>query len=168
VAVKVEIRAATFEDARELAPRLRPEEVAEVAASHGVPPLEALEESLRQSEEAWVALFDGQVACMWGVVPLYATFLGGRTGSVWLLTSDLVERYPKVFWRGCLFLLPQLFLRWDCLMNAIDVRHEKAIRWARRLGFPLLSPHPFGLEGQPFSLFSVRKEDTPWAQPSRS
>jgi hypothetical protein len=156
---QVEVRPATFEDARELAPRLRPEEVAEVLASGGHTPLEALEEGLRASEEAWTALFDGQVACVWGVAPLYSTMLGGRTGCVWLLTSDLIERFPKAFWRGCLFLLPDLFRRWDCLVNAIDARHEKALRWARRLGFPLLPPHPFGLEGQPFQAFSVRKEN---------
>jgi hypothetical protein len=150
---------ATEAHARALAPRMRPAEVDEVRASGGRAPLGALLAALEISAVARTALFDGEVACMWGVVTLRRSSLVGSVGAAWLLTSDLVERYPKVFWRGCKAELPLLFESWDLLVNAIDARHEKAIRWARRLGFPLAEAEAFGAEGLPFRTFRARKED---------
>jgi hypothetical protein len=143
---------------------MRPEEVLECAA-HGLTPEGALLDSLERSEEAYAAIFDGQVACLFGVVHL-ATWNGERIGGAWLLTSDLVERHRKAFWRACRPALLELFERWDVLVNAIDVRHEKAIRWAERLGLQLGPAEPFGLAGEPFRAFRARREDV-WAQPQR-
>lgn len=160
MAVELVIRPAVLEDALALAPRMRAEEVAEVRASGGFYPREALIDSLAHSDEAWTALFDGQVACMWGVAEVPgSSALTGRVGAVWLLTSDLVERYPKTFWRACRGELARLFERWAVLVNAIDARHEKAVRWARRLGFPLQPADSFGEYALPFHRFRVRRED---------
>lgn len=165
-APRVEIVPATPELAREMAPRMRPAEVAEVAAAEGFTPEQALLESLARSEEAWAALFDGQVACMWGVVVLRRTAVGGHHGGAWLLTTDLVERHPKAFWRGCRAEVGRLLSRYASLTNAIDTRHAKAVRWALRLGFPLEAPAPFGVEGQLFHHFTARREDA-WAPSAR-
>jgi hypothetical protein len=159
MAVEVRIVPATAALARELAPRMRPAEVDEVRASGRHTPLGALLAGLEASSIAHAALFDGKVACMWGVVPMRWSALVGRIGAVWLLTSDLVERHPKAFWRGCRAELPRLFESCDMLVNAIDARHDKAVRWARRLGFPLEEPQAFGADGLPFHWFRVRKED---------
>lgn len=157
--MRVEIVAATAAHAEALAPRMRPAEVAEVVAAGGYSPLEALLESLQHSGVAFAALFDGEVACMWGVAHVRRSVTAGRVGAVWLLTSDLVEKHPKAFWRGCKAEILRLFGDYDVLFNAIDARHEKALRWAWRLGFPLEEPAPFGVEGRKFSFFRVRKED---------
>lgn len=155
---RVEIVLARAAHADVLAPRMRGVEVDEIRASGNHSPLSALLQGLQRSSIAHAALFDGQVACMWGVVPLRTSALVGRIGAVWLLTSDLVERHPKAFWRGCRAELPRLFESFDMLVNAIDARHDKAVRWARRLGFPLEEPAAFGVDELPFHWFRVRKE----------
>jgi hypothetical protein len=150
---------ATGAHARELAPRMRASDAAEVLASGGYTPYEALNDALLQSDMAYTALFDGQVACMWGVTPVRRSALVGRIGAAWLLTSDLVERYPRAFWRGCKVELERLFESYDLLVNAIDCRHEQAIRWSKRLGFRLEEPQSYGEDGLLFRWFRVRKED---------
>jgi hypothetical protein len=160
---RVEIVQARLEHAHDLAPRMRAADVAEVQASGGYSPLEALVDSLRYSAPfAWAALFDGKVACIWGVEPLRRSIIAGRVGAVWMLTSDLVEKHPRAFWRGCRSAVPLLFEATDppldVLVNLIDARHEQALHWARRLGFQLEEPAAFGHEGRPFVRFTVRKE----------
>lgn len=152
MAVSVVTRPATEVDAQDLAPRLRPAEVAEVMAATGQEPLEALMDGVASGGEAWAVFFDGQLAFMWGVREV-----AGRVGAAWLLASDLVERYAKTFWKYCLSQLGGLLHRWDAVFNAIDVRHEQAIRWATRLGFHLSEPAPFGVAGLPFARFSVTR-----------
>jgi hypothetical protein len=138
---------------------MRPAEVLEIRASGNHTPLGALLTGLKTSSIARTALYEGEVACMWGVVPLRTSLLVGRIGAAWLLTSDLVERHPKAFWRGCRAELARLFEAYDMLVNAIDARHCVALRWARRLGFRLEEPSAFGGEGLAFHQFRVRQED---------
>jgi hypothetical protein len=155
----VRIVSATRELAAELAPHVRPDEVAEVLAMDGATPLEALLAGLELSDPVRAALFDGEVAAIWGVVPGGKSVLRGRVGVAWMLTSAAVERHPKAFWRGCRAELPKLFERYDTLANAIDARHRKALGWACRLGFQLGQPAPMGIAALPFARFIVRKED---------
>lgn len=160
MAVEVEARVATADDAQELAARLRSVEVDEVRASSGCEPLPVIIEAIGASSEAWAVSFDGRLAFVWGVVGMTDTILAGRTGAAWLLTTDLVERHSKAFWQYCLRELPSLLARWDVLLNEIDARHEKALRWARRLGFQVdEAPEPFGAQGLPFYAFRVTKGD---------
>lgn len=145
--------------AEALAPRMREPEVLEVRASGGYDPLTALLDALEHSERAYAALIDGEVACMWGVEHVRYSAASGRVGAVWLLTSPLIEKHRKVFWKGCRLELRSLFEAYDLLVNAIDARHVQAVRWARRLGFPLEEPRSFGVEGRQFYWFRVRRED---------
>jgi hypothetical protein len=155
---EVTICRADIGHAYDLAEALREADRLEVEAATGRDVLPVLIESIETSSEAWAVHVDGRLLCVWGVVPLEESLLG-RVGAGWLLTTDLVERYAKAFWRLCLRLLPGLLERWDLLVNAIDVRHEKAIRWARRLGFNLQAPAPFGAAGLPFCAFTVHRGD---------
>jgi hypothetical protein len=159
VAPEVRIVPATPELARLMAPRMRPADVAEVRAAAGYTPLEALLDSIENSEVSACALFDGEPACIWGVAALRSSVTQGRMGAVWMLTADPVERHPRAFWRGCRRELRRLFEFYDVLINAIDGRNEQALRWGARLGFRLDQPSPYGVEGLPFCWFSVRKED---------
>lgn len=159
----VSIVPATADHARALAPRVRAAEAAEVQAAAGHTPLEAILDALAQSDLAFTALFDGEVACMWGATPIRRSAVAGRIGAAWLLTSDLVERHPKTFWRGCKAELAYLFGSYDVLVNAIDARYDKSIRWAARLGAELDAPEPYGAEGRPFRWMKLKKGDAAWA-----
>lgn len=159
MAADVYVRVADETDAAMLAPRVRAVEVDEVRASMGCTALEALLKGVRESAEAWSVWFDGELACMWGVVrqPLPGV------GCAWLLTSDLVERQPKTFWRTCLAILPSVLERWPLLINAIDTRHEQATRWATRLGVRWM-PEALEANGQRFMEFRLTQEGHTWAR----
>lgn len=149
---------ATWDDVATVALNIREEERSEIEAATGMHPLPALVISAELSALTHTTKVCGETLCIWGVQETESPVLGERHGSVWLISTDAIERHPRAFWKECLAHLPRLFDSWDVLTNAIDVRHEKAIRWAERLGFQLEPPAPYGVEGLPFRKFSLRKE----------
>ena len=152
------VRPPRLGDVEALAATMRAADREELVAAHGWTPLWALMRGLEDSTEVWTVVADGKVAAMYGVVELGQYDYGERWGIGWLLTSDLVETHKRAFWRACKLHVADLFTRWDGLYNAIDCRHEKAIRWAKRLGFELFDPAPYGIEGLEHQAFLARKE----------
>jgi hypothetical protein len=143
---------------------MRDAEVDEVRVSMGMVPLAALFDSVKRSAEVGVARMANRVVCIWGVTLVSDSVLTGKVGCAWLLTSDLVTRYPKAFTRQCRAVIEDMFSRWDVLTNAIDCRYSASIRWAKHLGFPLQPPKALGPLGYEFQTFRVRKGDLSWAQ----
>jgi hypothetical protein len=164
MAVDIKVEIATAAHAEELAPHLRAEDVAEIRAADGTEPLPALLTSVDVSDEVWAVRFNGELALIFGVMP-YDSKGGGRVGVAWMVPSAIIERHPAAFWRLSREMLPWLLERWDALINAIDVRHEKALRWAKRLGMKLDAPAPFGEAKLDFRSFIVTREDLACARP---
>lgn len=145
--------------ATELAEKMRPAERAELIASMGQDPLAVVQKGIVDSAEAWSVFFDGELACIWGVVEMPKGPDGEKLGLGWLLSTSVVERKAKTFWSECLRILPELLSRWDVIVNAIDLRHTQALRWADRLGFRFETPRPMGPDGIAFTPFSITQED---------
>jgi hypothetical protein len=150
-----EIRPAVESDAAVLAMTIRQEDREEIVASDGPDVYDTILESVRRSEEAWALLIDGELACIWGVVRSPNGLGSVADGVVWMLSTNVINRKPKTFWRECKRLVPELVARWGLLVNAIDIRHEKAIRWGNRLGFRFTNVSRFGIGGNLFAFFSV-------------
>lgn len=159
MSARLEIRLASALDCRRLANRMRPDDIAEIRAMSGRAPIDSLLWGLRWSREAWVATVDNEPMCIWGVVGGEGSVLGGQQGLGWLLTSDVLDDYPLMFWRASKQVLAGLLDRWASLTNMIDCRHEKALRWAQRLGFHFETPRPFGVLGLQFQQFTVSRGD---------
>lgn len=143
------IRPATAYDAAELAANMRPADVAEVRAAGGYTPLGALEDALLMSNGmAWALRVDGQIMAMFGLVR--ASFVPDEL-TVWALTSTLVDRKPKVFMKASKNVIGR-FRRLPCsaLVNWVDARHGQSLRWAKKIGFTVDPPAPYGLERLPF------------------
>jgi hypothetical protein len=155
---RVIVRPSTIEDVGELAATMRDADKKEVLATTGNNPVDSLINGLA-GIECWTATVDGRVLCMWGVSDGMRSLLGGSVGVGWLLTSELVDMYPKLFWQTCKTVLAGMLERWGCLVNFIDCRHHQAIRWASRLGFKLEEPQPFGHAGALFRRFTVSQGD---------
>lgn len=147
---------ATLAHAVELAPRLRAADAAEVLASGGYDPLSALIESVEASDGAWAAFFGEELGCLFGVSR--GPFLSFRAYP-WLLTSDVVERHPKVFLRACKIVLAGWVERYGTLEQAVDARYRVALRWAAHLGFEVDPPLPFGVAGLPFCRITLRRAE---------
>lgn len=161
--VNVEIVPASTEAAVELAANMRAADAAEVAASHGLDPLSAVVHSMTISAEAWAVYFNGKIACVWGVCPLRDGLLTGRVGSVWMLSAKTVERFKVTFFRWSRKILAAALDRWDELVNVVDARYHRAIKWGARLGFVYGEPVRFGPSDFLFVPFRVTKESL-WAR----
>lgn len=149
---------ATEEHALALAPTMRPEDAAEVLASGGYSPEEALVESLKVSSEAYTLLLDGKPAVMWGVVAMPTrTILEPPTGVVWLLGGEAIRRRKRLFLRLSRVGVSLLLERYALLVNAVDARYVGALRWVRWLGFKVGEAEPFGEAGLPFHPISIRR-----------
>lgn len=130
--------------------RMRPADAAEVMASGGYSPVEAIIESWAHSRETWTAAFNGQVAAMFGVARHPAgTELAPMTVA-WLLTTTTVDKYPILFYKHCKERLAQISERYGLLFNYVDARHVRALEWAARLGFKVHEAIPFGKNGEKF------------------
>jgi hypothetical protein len=152
----IEIKKATFRDADELAPIMRKEDMAEVAAADGFTAQDALETALGMSKEAWTARVHGEVMAIFGVADM--NVLTGYAVP-WALTSPVVDRYPKEFYYHSKRVVRIWRSRYAFLFNMIDARYEKALRWAKKIGFEVGEPQPFGKAGLPFCLITMRGDD---------
>jgi hypothetical protein len=154
----------TFELARRehaelLAIRMRKADAAEILASGGYRPLPGLLAALEWSRrygQAWCGLIDGAPAALFGV--------GKRTllspcANPWLLTGDLVERSPRLFWRASKAVVATWLEEFDELEQHVDARYTQALRWAARLGFTVGPAEPFGRRGAPFCRIHLRRPD---------
>jgi len=145
---------AVLEHVATVADRMRPADVAEVAAMSGLSPHDALAFSIERASNCWTAILDGQPEVMFGVSDLNILT---RTGSPWLLGTDAVEREYRMFLRQSRDWSEQLFERYDLLRNFVDDRNEVSKRWLQWLGFTLLDPMPVGRNGEMFRLFELRR-----------
>ncbi len=146
----VEIRPATLRDALTLV--LRRADREEVEALSGRNPREVLVESVERSSSAWAGLADGELVCLFGVVPLT---LSGVTGIPWLLGSPAVCDYSRQFLRRNKAFVRAMLQEYPVLKNVVDARNTVSIRWLRWLGFTMGEPTPMGTAGLPFIPFEM-------------
>lgn len=146
----VEIRPATFRDALTLALRRADREEAE--ALTGRHPREVLVESVERSTYAWAGLANGELVCLFGVVPLT---LIGITGTPWLVGSDAVCAYSRPFLRRNRAFVRAMLREYPVLRNVVDARNTVSIRWLTWLRFTFGEPAPMGAQGLPFIPFEM-------------
>src|SRR5690606_24772524 len=128
----------------------------------GSTPLEALHESVRASDFAKTIFVDGEVLAIYGVVSQGATLLTARDHAcVWMLSGTAVEKHKKLFLRASRAVVQTLLRDYRSLSNVVDARYEKAIRWAKWLGFEVGDPTPLGPQGEMFRPIEIRSST--WA-----
>lgn len=152
MALKEFYRSVREEDYAFLAAHMRPTDVAEMKATQGEDvDLEALlRESVRLSGyvDSGVALDTGELVLMRGVVEYPCG------GIPWMLATPRAEEFTRDFiiegrrWVG------EMLERYGHLVNYVDARNTKSIRWLRKLGFRIHEPEPFGVQQLPFHKFT--------------
>lgn len=154
MAPDVSIVEATPEHALDLAPRIRPEDAAEVMASGGYSPIQALEMSMSISLISLTLLIDGKPAAMFG---LAKSKLDEGVGFPWLLTTDLIAKHQKTFFGMCAPALAEMLEVFPTLVQLVDQRYAAALRWLERLGFERQAVVLFGQELRPFVPVILRR-----------
>lgn len=141
---------ATIHHAKDMAPRMRPMEVEEIMASHMMTPLQCLTEGVQTSISAWSWIVDNEVACMFGISK-FNVF--DDDCYAWLLSSNLIDKYPMRFARRCKEVLPELLSHNGALIGNVDARYALSIRWLQWMGAKIENAEPFGVMGLPFHRF---------------
>lgn len=110
---------------------LHPDDVEEIRVC-GFSTSFGVHETVRRSQQVWVALAPEGPVCMWGV-ERNSTLLGGVAG--WLLTSNLIGKYAKPFIRQAKPCIVALGEQYGYIENFVDSRHKSALRFFEWLGF---------------------------------
>lgn len=129
---------------------MRPDDAAEVMASDGYTPVEAVMESWAVSHEAWTARINGEVGAMLGVVAHRESTLLAPINLVWMLTTRVVDKYPVAFYKASYRVVRDLATRHGLLINYVDARYARALGWAERIGFKMSPPLALGTHGELF------------------
>ena len=148
-------RPATFEDCRDLAPRMRSQDAKEVMASNGKEPYEALSESFRVSSECYTIIHeDGEIVGMFGVADceIFA--------SPWLLGSDKLPETKRVMLPVSAKWVEEMNIKHPLLLNYVHADNTVSMRWLKSLGFQFINLiKEYGVGKEPFYQFVRIKEN---------
>lgn len=111
---------------------IRPAARDQIAAVEGIGPAEVLARNLAASDRAWAGWIGGDIAAMWGVVPL--TLLSD-TAAPWLIGGHGIDRHPIAFLRQSRAVINEMQRGYELLRGFVRVGHARALAWARWLGF---------------------------------
>lgn len=142
-------------DIQFVAEHMRGADRAELAAVHGeqASPLHLLAQAVLNSPDVWTGVTaDGEPICICGVAP--RCLLTG-SASPWLLGTEKLFTEPGALVREGHRYIGRMRLIYPELVNYVDARNTKSIRWLRRLGFTVHPAEPYGRAGLPFHRFDL-------------
>lgn len=155
--MKAQLVPATREHAQAIAANARDADRDELWASSRSEPLDAMLRGLEGTPRAWVGMYDGEPACMFGAWPFSA--LGG-IAAAWMIGSRVLEGHgaQRALLRVSKPVVAYMRDQYpELLYNFVDERNTSAIRWLRWLGFEFAEAIPYGVDGLPFLPFYMKK-----------
>lgn len=111
-------------------------------------------ESPKHSNWTLTFLVNGEIACVMGLAPLDG--LLGTRGVPWLLGTDVLDRHPGALMKTCPRYIAGMLGSYPHLLNFVDARNTRSIRWLKRLGFKIYPAVPYGVSQLPFHLFEMK------------
>jgi hypothetical protein len=92
---------------------------------------EVLRECIWRSIEIRQGLVDGEVACVWGLIP--PTILS-NTAYLWLCTTDIIAEHKFLFIRHSQRYIEEALKRYSTIIGEVVGHNPPARRWIRWLG----------------------------------
>lgn len=135
-----------------MAGRWRQADIDELWAAGHHTPEECVKVGIEHSPMAWTAFLDGVPVAVFGVStpPLLSS-----TGIPWMVGTVELDRHGSLLLKQGREKVGLMLTQFKRLMNFVDARNTKAIRWLKRLGFKFGEAQPYGAEGLPFYLFTM-------------
>jgi hypothetical protein len=127
---KVEIKAATTEDARVVAMSLRAPDEVEVHLLTGKPAVEAIEQSLEDSSVSFVGYIDDEPVAVLGLA-----HLSDDVGIPWMLGTPSLDKSARHWLKVADEWVEAMQGWYPVLTNIVHNKNTKSIRWLKRLGF---------------------------------
>jgi hypothetical protein len=113
-----------------------------------------LARSMMLSSLCWTGITkDREPVCFFGVPPFS---LLGDIGRPWMLGTDKAHQFPRVLVVEGRRYVERMLGLYPHLVNYVDARNTRSVRWLARLGFTVHAPHPHGEAGLPFHRFELR------------
>ncbi len=134
-----------------LAENAREADIAELWATNHVTPKEALLHGLNISR-CWTGRLYGEPVCMFGFTPVE---WGENVAAVWMVGTKKIDEKPLTFLKGSRSAVDFMLSQKPVLVNYVDDRHKKAIRWLRNLGAEIFEPVEYGIDKLPFHFFQI-------------
>ena len=91
---------------------------------------------IRVSLYSYAAIYEGQVAAIYGVkgMPL------GNSVYLWLVCSEMCERFPITFLRSSRKVVDDLLTRFERVHGLVLCDFDKSVRWLRWIGCDMYEP----------------------------
>jgi hypothetical protein len=140
-----------------LASQMSAEDRAECAAM-GFGPYRALRLGFDRSVASWCGLKlpENRPLGAFGVMPVDG--LLGEMGAPWFLSTPELRRYPVMFLKECAESLRKVHDIFPVLVEMVDARHKRGIKWVKWLGFELTGPVKWGPLGMDFYRAERRRD----------
>ena len=100
------------------------------------------------------ALYDGVPMAMFGT---HKESPIGVTATIWMLGTSDVGKCPRELITKAREVISKGLLENVELMNYIDCRYKKTLRWLKHLGFSFGEPFVLGVNGEEFIKASIRR-----------
>ena len=113
-----------------ITPYLRQQDLDEIHASTELSPELAVAYSIANSERGFTALLDNIPCAVFGVAQ----------GTIWLVGTDEIAKYPVTFFRVSRNIFPKLSHGYPMLQNYVHVTNTLSLRWLQWLGFHVDPP----------------------------
>jgi hypothetical protein len=150
----MEIVEATEAHAIALAPFLRDADREELTKATGRPIEEILIESVNSLGEHWAFIENGKTICLLGISE--HSWMDSE-GVIWLVASDEVASHRKDILAMSRNYIDEKQKHYRLLYNYIDIHNTSSIRWLKWLGFEVQDPVPWGVNGDLFHRFELRR-----------
>lgn len=150
---RLQVIPATEADILQIAQNLRQADIDEIQASRGndVELVQHLTWCFNKSSHCWVAIDDEAIpVTVFGVAPVPGVSV---SGSPWLLGTDELDLYPSFLAKDSKPYVDLMHEYYPYLLNRVDVRNTKAIRWLQKLGFKMQYQMKHGPYAMPFWFF---------------
>ena len=145
---KPHLRLATEVDCIYLSENLREEDIQEIKAVTGLPPLLSLLCGLKMSSVPLVICnADCKPVAMLGVVP------NGLIGFIWMVGTDDLKKISLSFLRNSKDVCDVLKGKHQILHNYVDKRNKLHINWLKWMGFSIINEINYGIENRKFYEF---------------
>lgn len=146
---------ATLEHIPLIAGNVRDADRVEIWAASMSKPERVLRNGLRYSDFAVTGMADGEAVCMFGIVQ---ESLVGNVGVPWMVGTKKLDEVALTFLRRCKAPLREAMNRYDRLVNFVDARNTRTIKWLEWIGFKVeKEAKPYGFLNLPFHRFEMVK-----------
>lgn len=85
----------------------------------------------KSSIPLWKGMVDGQLACIWGLIPGCVL---SNSAYIWLYTNELIQEHQFIFVRYSQRMVEEMLKEYEYIHGNTEIGADRSIRWLRWLG----------------------------------